>query len=291
MAAGKVPNLPLGAISKAVGALAVAGGAVYAGTHALYSVPGGHRAVEFSRLFGVMDVTKGEGTHFLVPWMEWPYVIDCRTRPRVVSSLSGSRDLQMVQISLRVLTKPDQSKLPWLIQALGEDYDEKVLPSIVNEVLKQVIAEYTAPQLLTQREQVSMRIRRSLAERAREFAIVLEDVSIVDLQFGREFMGAVEAKQVAQQDAERARFIVEKAIQDKRSIVIRAQAEAKTAELIGQAMKTNPGFVQLRRLDAAKDIANTMARSANTVYLSADTLLLNLLDSAGISSNAKKAER
>ena len=209
-------------------------------------------------------------------------------------------DLQMVKIQLRILTEPQVDKLPEIYRTLGPgqcslalrsrtsrslsdctDYDEVVLPSIANEVLKQVIAEYNAPQLTTQREQVSAKILRNLTERARDFSITVRDVSITDLQFGAEFKAAVEAKQVAQQDAERARYLVEKAMQDKRSIIIKAQAEARTAELIGEAVKTNPGFVQLRRIDTAKEIAETVSRSANTVYLSADNLLLNLLDNSG----------
>lgn len=174
------------------------------------------------------------------------------------------------------------------VGVLHADYDEKVLPSIVNEVLKQVIAEHTAPQLLTQREQVSRKIRRNLAERADAFDIILEDVSITDLQFGREFTAAVEAKQVAQQDAERARFVVEKAEQDRKSIVIRAEAEAETARLIGEAVKNNPGFVNLRRIDTAKDIAQTVSQSANTVYLDADSLLLNLMSENGLTAAEKR---
>jgi prohibitin 2 len=81
------------------------------------------------------------------------------------------------------------------------------------------------------------------------------------------------------QEAERARFIVEKALQDKRSTVIRAQGEAKSAELIGKAIANNPGFIQLRRIDAARDIAHTISGSANQVYLPSDSLLLSLSDS------------
>jgi prohibitin 2 len=83
------------------------------------------------------------------------------------------------------------------------------------------------------------------------------------------------------QDAERARFIVEKALQDKRSIVIKAQGEAKAAEMIGKAIANNPGFVQLRRIDAAKDIAHVIHNSNNQVFLPSDTLLLNMMQAVG----------
>lgn len=80
--------------------------------------------------------------------------------------------------------------------------------------------------------QVSLLIRRELVERARDFNIILDDVSLTELSFGKEYTAAVEAKQVAQQEAQRAAFFVERAVQEKQQKIVQAEGEAEAAKRI-----------------------------------------------------------
>jgi len=245
--------------------LAVGAGLLQA---SLYDVPGGYRAVMFDRFTGVNDIASPEGTHFLVPWVQKAILYDCRTKPRNISTTTGSKDLQMVSITLRVLSRPDIKHLPKIYQNLGLDYDERVLPSIGNEVLKAIVAQFDAAELITQRELVSSRIREDLLQRASEFHIRLEDVSITHLTFGKEFTVAVEAKQIAQQDAERAKFIVEKAEQERQAAVIRAEGEAEAAATISRALdRAGEAFVAFRKIEAAKAIVQSLSQNRNVTYL------------------------
>jgi prohibitin 2 len=279
-ASGGGPNRIAQAAARSITALAGTAVLSYGAYNSVYQVQAGYRAVVFNRVVGMKDQMYGEGLNFNIPWFERPIMFDIRTRPVNLQTLTGSKDLQMVTIAIRVLHKPDPSQLVWIYRFLGVNYDERVLPSIMNECAKAVVAKYNANELLTKRDIVSKEISMDLQRRAAYFNILLEDVAITHLAFSPEYARAVEAKQVAQQDAERAKYIVIGAQQEKLTIITKARGEAESAELIGTAIRQNPGFMKLRRIDAARDIADIVATSGNKVYLNADSLLLNLLGDA-----------
>ena len=128
-------------LSRLAGTGAVLGlGGLYIAQDCLYTVDPGHRAVKFNRITGVGQTIVSEGLHFKVPWLEWPIIYDVRQRPFTTSSPSGSKDLQTVNLTVRVLTHPMHNSIAEIAKniAKSNELDDKVLPSLVQETLKSI---------------------------------------------------------------------------------------------------------------------------------------------------------
>jgi prohibitin 1 len=262
------------------GLFALGGGAMVA-QNCLFNIDGGEQAVMFNRLSGVSEKIYGEGTHFKVPWFQDQVVYTVRTRAKEVGpTTTGTKDLQNVEIRLRLLYRPDSERLFQIHKSIGASYQDTVLPSIGNEVMKTIIAQYDAEQLMKQRDQVSKNIRKEISEQLKGFDIMLDDVSIMHLAYSREFSKSVEDKQVAEQQAERQKFIVQMAEQEKLAVIKKAEGEAEAAKMISQALaQYGKGFVEVKRIDAASSIAETLSKSNNIMYLpggNGANLLLNM---------------
>lgn len=267
------------------------------GTVATFAVPffsftvlPGHRGVVFDRLGGkgLREETYREGIHFKLPWFHEPTLLDVRTTPTEIPTMTGAKDLQLVSINLRILSRPNINKLREIMNDLGPNYNDRILPSLSNEVLKAVVAQYPAEQLITQREAISREVREALAVRTEHFNIILDDVSLVHVGFSPDFAKAIEDKQVAEQTAERARYIVDRADQERQAAVIRASAEAEAAELLGRAVaRAGNGAIELRRLSTAVEVVELLADKPNVTYLPADANPLLMIQGNHHNKNQK----
>ena len=115
---------------------------------------------------------------------------------------------------------------------------------------------------------MSQDISETLTQRAKEFNILLDDVSLVHVNFSREFAAAIEHKQVAQQEAERSKFVVMVAEQEKKAAIVQAEGESEAAQLISDALtESGEGLLDIRRIETARHVAKTLAGSRNITYL------------------------
>lgn len=238
----------------------------------------GEACILYNKITGLKNSVYGEGLQCRIIGLDDIMRFNVRLRPRTLQTMTGTKDLQMVNVRLRVLFRPMADRLPQIYRTFGLDYDERILPSVSNEILKAVVAEYKAEELIQKRDAVSARIYQLMQEKVNQFGLILEDLSLVDIQFGTDFMTAVEQKQVAQQEAERYRYVVLENEQRRRAAVVRAEGEAESARLISEAIqKSGTGFLELRRIEAAVDVANQLMPMQNVTFVpQAANLLMNM---------------
>ncbi|CAF1156187.1 unnamed protein product [Rotaria sordida] len=198
-----------------------------------------------------LDVIE-EGTHFMISWLHRPIIFDIH--------------LQTINIILRILYRPRAELLPKIFCKFGF----KICCTK---------SQFDAIELITQRTLISQRISELLIERAAQFGLLLDDISTTHLSFRSEFTSAVELKQVAQQDVEKQRFLVEKTEQSRQANVIAVEDDARTADLIGKALdEADDDLIELRRIEAAEGIGNQLSKSRNSVYLPhVPQMLLNII--------------
>lgn len=170
-----------------------------------FTVDGGQRALMFDAVSGrgVSNKALGEGLHFRIPKIYEPIIFSIRMNPHIIEARPQARDMQIVDIRVRILERPDERFLQKIYLDQTQNYADRVLPSITNETIKAVVARYNPDQLITQREKVSLEIKQGLITKAKEFNIILDDVAIIQIEFSKEYRDAIENKQVSQQMAER----------------------------------------------------------------------------------------
>lgn len=242
-----------------------------------FVVDGGQKAIMFDAITGrgITNKVLGEGMHFRIPILYEPIILNVRLNPIVIDTKTPARDLQLIDITVRILERPDEDNLRKLYLDQREKYAQKILPNLTHETIKAVVSKYNPDQLITQRENVSYEIRTGLVNRAKEFNIKIEDVAIIHIEFSKEYRQAIENKQVSQQMAERAKFVVMKSEQEKKITVIRAEAESESAKLFNEAIaQYGNAFLELKKLETSQTIVENVLKNSNVMFLPSQNNLL-----------------
>ena len=236
----------------------------------VFFIQPGYGALIFNKYLRSWRSTYTEGIYFRIPFIENVYFYNIRKRKKIIPPTSAaSKDLQTVRVELSFLFSPDPSKLIDIYRTLGQEekYENELFPSIPEEIIKSVIATKTAEEIIQQRAEVSIKIKEALIERMKAYHIKIEEVALSQIDFSQAFNDAIEKKQVAQQNLQAEIF-------NKQAAITKAEGEAEAARIINESSKSSPAFLELRRIEAQKEIAKTLSNSANIIYLPSNTVLM-----------------
>lgn len=209
----------------------------------------GERGVVFNNLSGVQDRVLGEGTHVRTPFVETVKTFDIRVQKHEVTAQAASKDLQTVTTKVVVNYHLDASKVNKIYQSFPDEtsiIDRVIVPN-TNEVVKAATAQYTAEQLLTLRAELKSKIDIGLSERLKSYNVILDDVSIVDLDFSPEFNQAIEAKATAEQNALKAQNDLKRIEIEAEQKVATAKAEAESIRIQTEALSQNQNLIELEK--------------------------------------------
>lgn len=172
-----------------------------------------------------------EGMSLVAPWgVNNVTVYDIKVQKESVMSTAASRDLQDVSSEIVLNYNLERGSVSKVHQTIGALYVDKIITPAINEVFKGASAEYTASELITERGELKTKAQKTLSDRLAPYGITVSELSIVDFKFSENFSKAIEEKQVAQQNAERAKFNLEAAYTDAEAQ--KAQSETLTGEYL-----------------------------------------------------------
>lgn len=225
-------------------------------------VGAGERGVVFRLSGGVQPRNLHEGLNFIMPFMDNARTYSVRTQTYTMSathwegevqgddSISAlTRDGQTVNLDISLRFHLDPKNIWRLHQKVGVDYVSKIIRPELTSVTRNIVSDYPVTDVYsTHRQEIENRIEAKLEEELAKNYLVADEVLLRNVQFSQQFHDAIEQKQIAQQQAQRMQYVLQKAEMEKQQRVIEADGDAKAIRLKGKALAQNARLVQYEYL-------------------------------------------
>lgn len=221
-------------------------------------VNAGQRAVVFNSFTGVEKRTLGEGIHFLLPGIQAPTTYSIRTETYTMAEKIDegqykgdyaieclTSDGQKIKLDISVIYNLIPEKVWELHKQIGPYFLDKIIRPSVRSIARNIIANYTVTELYSgDRQKLQGEISQKVKLELDKYFINSPETLIRNVLFSDEFSKAIEQKQVAMQEAERMRYILEKEKKEKERKIIEAEGEAIAIAKKGAALRANPVLVK-----------------------------------------------
>lgn len=202
-------------------------------------VDAGHKGILLN-MGAVTGKVLDEGLNFKVPFFQSVEVIDVRVKKvETENNSSASKDMQTITSSIAVNYYIDSSNVDKLYKTIGLNYESTVISPAISECMKAVTSQYTAEQLITQRVEVSTKMKDFLQEKLKDKYIIIDSFNIVNFDFSEAYNKAIEEKQIAEQEALKAKYDLERIQIEADQAIKKAQGEAEAMKLKNEQLTEN----------------------------------------------------
>ncbi|AOY83483.1 prohibitin family protein [Moorena producens JHB] len=190
-----------------------------------------------------------EGIHFKLPFVSIVDVYDVTVQKFEVPAQSSTKDLQDLTARFAINFRLDPTQVVSIRRKQGtlQNLVTTIIAPQTQESFKIAAALRTAEECITQRSKLKEDFDQALNERLAKYDVQVLDTSVIDLNFSKEFAKAVEEKQVAEQQAQRAVYIAQEAEQEAQAEINRAQGKAEAQRLLAETLKAQGGELVLQK--------------------------------------------
>ncbi len=197
-------------------------------------VPAGHRGVVL--WWGSVEKRiMGEGLNFIVPIAEQVIKVDVKVQPHPFREIdASSREYQNVKMTGMMNFHIDPAYVNDLYQKVGLDFADKVIDPAFNDFVKEVVPTYPIGEILPKREEIRKRAMTKLGDNLSRYHIIVDDIYFANIRFSPEYEGAIEAKQVAQQQVETQKQVLAQREIEAQQKVATAKGEAESILVVAQ---------------------------------------------------------
>lgn len=190
-----------------------------------------------------------EGLHIRMPIMQKVVIMNVQVQKGEGQGDAASKDLQQVTTNVAINYHLDPLKVAYIYQTIGtfDQVGERIILPAVSESVKAATAQYTAEELISKRQEVREKIRQLLLVRLAVYGVIVDDFSIVNFAFSREFSNAIESKTTAEQLKLKAERDLERIRIEAEQKILQAQAEAESLRL--QKENVTENLIKLRQIE------------------------------------------
>jgi regulator of protease activity HflC (stomatin/prohibitin superfamily) len=200
--------------------------------------------------FGAIDPNHPDifdpGIHTKVPFRDDVVIFDTRIQKEQVEAFAASKDGVTIHSTIAINFHIDATKAPLILQNIGPNYRERIVDQQIQQAFKDVTAQYAGLELIQKREEVAIKARTTLKDKLTPYFIVVDEFTIPNYEFPKEFNDAILATQVANQQNLQAKQLQEKARTEAETALIVAQGLANAQK--AQATTLTPEYLQLQAI-------------------------------------------